>query len=82
MGIREKTFRQRGCRLCHEAVKSRCDGRVSDHPVHRDSSVFLGLRRQRRGRYEFIPVESEHSAMSTCIGAQAAGCRAVSATSS
>ncbi len=31
---------------------------------------------------EFILVESEHSAMSTCIGAQAAGCRAVSATSS
>lgn len=31
---------------------------------------------------EFIPVESEHSAMSTCIGAQAAGCRAISATSS
>ena len=31
---------------------------------------------------EFIAVESEHSAMSTCIGAQAAGARAVSATSS
>ena len=31
---------------------------------------------------EFIPVESVHSAMSTCIGAEAAGCRAVSATSS
>lgn len=31
---------------------------------------------------EFITVESEHSAMSTCIGAQAAGCRAISATSS
>ena len=31
---------------------------------------------------EFVAVESEHSAMSTCIGAQAAGCRAVSATSS
>ena len=30
---------------------------------------------------EFIAVESEHSAMSTCIGAQAAGCRAISATS-
>ena len=26
---------------------------------------------------EFIAVESEHSAMSTCIGAEAAGCRAV-----
>ena len=31
---------------------------------------------------EFVAVESEHSAMSVCIGAQAAGCRAVSATSS
>ncbi|NTV88892.1 MAG: pyruvate ferredoxin oxidoreductase [Clostridiales bacterium] len=31
---------------------------------------------------EFVPVESEHSSMSTCIGAQAAGGRAVTATSS
>ena len=31
---------------------------------------------------EFVAVESEHSAMSACIGAEAAGCRAVSATSS
>ena len=31
---------------------------------------------------EFIAVESEHSAMSTCIGASAAGVRAVTATSS
>ena len=31
---------------------------------------------------EFVAVESEHSAMSTCIGAQAAGARAISATSS
>ncbi len=31
---------------------------------------------------EFVPVESEHSAMSTCIGASAAGARAVTATSS
>lgn len=31
---------------------------------------------------EFIAVESEHSAMSTCIGAESAGCRAISATSS
>ncbi len=30
---------------------------------------------------EFVPVESEHSAMSACIGAQAAGCRAMTATS-
>lgn len=31
---------------------------------------------------EFIPVESEHSSMSACMGAEAAGCRAVTATSS
>lgn len=31
---------------------------------------------------EFVAVESEHSAMSCCIGAQAAGARAVTATSS
>ena len=31
---------------------------------------------------EFIPVESEHSAMSAAIGAEAAGARTLSATSS
>lgn len=31
---------------------------------------------------EFVPVESEHSSLSACIGAQAAGGRAVTATSS
>ena len=31
---------------------------------------------------EFVTVESEHSSMSTCIGAAAAGARAVTATSS
>ncbi len=31
---------------------------------------------------EFVPVESEHSAMSGCIGASAAGARAMTATSS
>lgn len=31
---------------------------------------------------EFVPVESEHGSMSTCIGASAAGARAITATSS
>lgn len=31
---------------------------------------------------EFVPVESEHSAMSACVGSQAAGARTVTATSS
>lgn len=33
-------------------------------------------------RTEFVAVESEHSAMSACVGAAAAGCRAMTATSS
>ena len=32
-------------------------------------------------RTEFVPVESEHSAMSACVGASAAGARAMTATS-
>ncbi len=31
---------------------------------------------------EFVPVESEHSAMSACIGSEAAGARTITATSS
>ncbi|MHB9092144.1 MAG: pyruvate ferredoxin oxidoreductase, partial [Chloroflexota bacterium] len=31
---------------------------------------------------EFVPVESEHSALSTCVGASAAGARVMTATSS
>ena len=31
---------------------------------------------------EFVTVESEHSSMSACMGAEAAGCRAITATSS
>ena len=31
---------------------------------------------------EYVTVESEHSSMSCCIGAQAAGCRSITATSS
>lgn len=33
-------------------------------------------------RTEFVAVESEHSAMSACVGAAASGCRAMTATSS
>ena len=31
---------------------------------------------------EYVTVDSEHSSMSACIGAEAAGCRAITATSS
>jgi len=43
---------------------------------------FSGFVANGKVDTEFIPVESEHSAMSAAIGASAAGARAVSATSS
>lgn len=43
---------------------------------------FSKLVAQGKVDSEFIPVESEHSAMSAVIGAQAAGARSVTATSS
>ena len=43
---------------------------------------FSGYVANGQVQTEFVPVESEHSAMSTCIGASAAGARAITATSS
>ena len=43
---------------------------------------FSKLVAQGKVQSEFIPVESEHSAMSAVIGSQAAGARSVTATSS
>lgn len=43
---------------------------------------FAGYVADGKVNTEFICVESEHSALSACLGAEAAGCRAVTATSS
>ncbi len=44
--------------------------------------IFAGFVANGEVNTEYVAVESEHSAMSVCIAAQAAGARAVSATSS
>ena len=44
--------------------------------------IFAGYVADGVVKTEFIPVESEHSAMSACIGASAAGGRAMTGTSS
>lgn len=44
--------------------------------------VFAGFVANGEVNTEYVAVESEHSSMSVCIAAQAAGARAVSATSS
>jgi len=44
--------------------------------------IFSGYVADGLVKTEFVPVESEHSAMSACIGASAAGGRAMTGTSS
>lgn len=44
--------------------------------------TFAKFQAERVVETEIIPVESEHSAMSACVGASAAGARTVTATSS
>lgn len=44
--------------------------------------IFAGYVADGLVKTEFVPVESEHSAMSACIGASAAGGRAMTGTSS
>jgi len=44
--------------------------------------IFAQFVSDGRVDTEFVPVESEHSAMSACVGASAAGSRAMTATSS
>ena len=56
--------------------------RLSRSLLYRNSAVFAQYVANGQVRHQYVTVESEHSSMSTCIGAEAAGCRAVTATSS
>jgi pyruvate ferredoxin oxidoreductase alpha subunit len=58
---------------------------VAAYPISPQSEVveqFSEFVADGEVQTEFVPVESEHSAMSACIGASAAGARVMTATSS
>ncbi|HXE73071.1 MAG TPA: pyruvate ferredoxin oxidoreductase [Candidatus Nitrosotenuis sp.] len=58
---------------------------VAAYPITPQTSIIESLAdlvAGEPGRTRFIPVESEHSALSACIGASLAGARAFTATSS
>jgi pyruvate ferredoxin oxidoreductase alpha subunit len=58
---------------------------VAAYPITPQTEVveeFAGYVSDGRVRTRFVPVESEHSAMSICVGASAAGARVITATSS
>lgn len=58
---------------------------VAAYPISPQTEVieaFAGFVADGLVHTEFVPVESEHSALSVCVGAAAAGARAMTATSS
>ena len=56
--------------------------RLPDHPSNHIVEHLSELCADGRLDAEFVPVESEHSAMSATLGAAAAGARAYTATAS
>ena len=67
------------------AMRQLNPGVVAAFPITPSTEVpqyFAGFVANGEADTEFVPVESEHSAMSACIGASYAGVRAMTATSS
>ena len=82
MGIRERLS---GNEAVATAMKQINPDVVPAYPITPSTEIpqyFSSFMANGAVETEFIPVESEHSAMSACIGASAAGARVMSATSS
>lgn len=82
MGIRERLSGNEAVAFAMKQINPDVMGAFPITPSTEIPQYFSAYVDNGEVDTEFIPVESEHSAMSTCIGAQAAGCRAISATSS
>lgn len=82
MGIRERLSGNEAVAYAMKQINPDVMGAYSITPSTEIPQYFSAYVDNGEVDTEFIAVESEHSAMSACIGAQAAGCRAVSATSS
>ena len=82
MGIRERLSGNEAIAVAMKQINPDVMGAFPITPSTEIPQYFSAYVANGEVDTEFVPVESEHSAMSVCIGAQAAGCRAVSATSS
>lgn len=81
MAIRDKLSGNEAVAIAMRQINP---GVVAAFPITPSTEVpqyFSGFVADGKVDTEFVPVESEHSAMSACIGAQAAGVRAMTATS-
>ena len=82
MGIRERLSGNEAIAIAMKQINPDVMGAFPITPSTEIPQYFSRFVADGSVDTEFIPVESEHSAMSTCIGAQAAGARSVTATSS
>ena len=79
MGIRERLSGNEAVAIAMKQINPDVMGAFPITPSTEIPQYFSRFVADGSVDTEFIPVESEHSAMSTCIGAEAAGARAVTA---
>ena len=85
MTAQQKTVATTGNILVAEAFRQSAPDVVAAYPITPQTTIveeFAKYVAQGRVHTEYVTVESEHSAMSACIGASAAGARVMTATSS
>jgi pyruvate ferredoxin oxidoreductase alpha subunit len=81
----QKTLAVTGNVLVAEAMRQCAPDMMAAYPITPQTTIveeFAKFVANGRVHTEYVTVESEHSAMSACIGASAAGARVMTATSS
>jgi pyruvate ferredoxin oxidoreductase alpha subunit len=81
----QKTIAATGNILVAEAMRQCAPDMMAAYPITPQTTIveeFAKYVANGRVKTEYVTVESEHSAMSACIGASAAGARVMTATSS
>ena len=85
MAVEQKTVATTGNIMVAEAMRQSAPDVMAAYPITPQTTIveeFAKYVAQGRVHTEYVTVESEHSAMSACIGASAAGARVMTATSS
>jgi pyruvate ferredoxin oxidoreductase alpha subunit len=81
----QKTIAATGNVLVAEAMRQCAPDMMAAYPITPQTTIveeFAKFVANGRVHTEYVTVESEHSAMSACVGASAAGARVMTATSS
>ncbi|MDI6900745.1 MAG: hypothetical protein QMC79_03525 [Anaerosomatales bacterium] len=81
----QKTVAATGNTVVAEAMRQCKPDVVAAYPITPQTTIveeYAGFVAKGRVHTEYVTVESEHSAMSACIGASAAGARVMTATAS